>query len=410
MTDSARTADDIADIGPAVAEGQAAAEDQAAPAWPAVVSLAFGVFGLVMAEFLPASLLTPLADDLGVTAGAAGQAVTATAVIGAIAAPLMAMVTKRFDRRLVMWSLTLLLVLSSLLGAFASDFPTFLAARLMLGVSLGGFWSMAAATAMRLVPMRLLPRAMAIILTGVSVATVLAAPVGATIGDLWGWRAAFLVAAVVGLLALLVQVATIPKLPPVGAPGFRTLFDLLTRPRIRLGLLTVLLIASGHFAGFTYFRPFLEQVPVVDVGTISLILLAFGAGGFLGNFAGAWLVERNLKLALSLAPLLMAATALALVAGGSSLAVSTVAIGAWGFAFGAVPVGLTNWFTQAAADEAESAGGLLVATFQVAIAGGAILGGLLVDHSGVSGAIVYAGLATLLAALVVHTFGGERRR
>ncbi|TIL56032.1 MAG: MFS transporter, partial [Mesorhizobium sp.] len=96
-------------------------QERSEPAWGAVVSLALGVFGLVTAEFLPASLLTRLAQDLGVSEGAAGQAVTATAVVGAIAAPTMAIVTKRLDRRLVMWMLTVLLIVSNLLAAFASS-------------------------------------------------------------------------------------------------------------------------------------------------------------------------------------------------------------------------------------------------------------------------------------------------
>ena len=163
--------------------------DETVPAWAAIVSLSLGVFGLVTAEFLPASLLTPLATDLGITEGAAGQAVTATAIVGAIAAPTMAIITKRLDRRIVMWALTALLVLSNILAASASGLPTLLLARVLLGVSLGGFWSMAAAMAMRLVPMRLMPRAMSIILTGVSIATVCAAPAGAYVGEIWGWRA-----------------------------------------------------------------------------------------------------------------------------------------------------------------------------------------------------------------------------
>ncbi|TIR85416.1 MAG: MFS transporter, partial [Mesorhizobium sp.] len=265
------------------------AEERSEPVWGAVVSLALGVFGLVTAEFLPASLLTRLAQDLGVSEGAAGQAVTATAVVGAIAAPTMAIVTKRLDRRLVMWLLTLLLIVSNLLAAFASSLTMLLLARVVLGVALGGFWSMSAAMAMRLVPMRLMPRAMSIILTGVSVATVTAAPVGAYVGDIWGWRTAFMIAAVVGALTLLVQLATIPSLPPTAVASFRTLIEVLKRRTIRIALLVVLLVASGQFAGFTYVRPFLETVPVMPIETISLVLLAYGIGGFFGNFAGAFL-------------------------------------------------------------------------------------------------------------------------
>jgi predicted MFS family arabinose efflux permease len=380
-------------------------DERAEPAWGAVVSLALGVFGLVTAEFLPASLLTPLAQDLGVTEGTAGQAVTATAVVGAIAAPTMAIVTRRLDRRLVMWGLTVLLILSNLLAAFASSLPVLLIARIMLGISLGGFWSMSAAMAMRLVPMRLMPRAMSIILTGVSVATVCAAPVGAYVGDIWGWRTAFMIAAVVGALALLVQIATLPKLPPAGVASVRTLLEVMKRPMIRVALLVVLLVASGHFAGFTYVRPFLEKVPALDIETISLVLLAYGIGGFFGNFAGGFMAERSLKTAVGLAPLLIAVAAALLLTLGASPVVAAIAVAAWGFAFGAVPVGLQTWLVRAAPDQAESAGGLMVATFQVAIALGAVFGGLLVDNAGVASAFAYCGIATLLAALAAFLLG-----
>lgn len=387
----------------------AAGEEQASPAWLGVVSMALGVFGLVTAEFLPASLLTPIAADLGVSIGTAGQAVTATAVVGAVTAPTIGILTGKLDRRLVLWSLSLLLVVSCLLTAVSNGLVSLLAARVLLGVALGGFWSMSAAMAMRLVPMSLLPRAMSIILTGVSFATVCAAPVGAWIGDVLGWRAAFLIAGGLGVVALAAQMFTIPRLPPLGASSLRTLGELLTRPAVRLGLIAVLLVVSGHFAGFTYVRPFLEQGPRLDVAAISLVLLAYGVGGFFGNFAGAFVVERSLKAAVGLGALLIAAMAWALVMFGQSAALSAAAVAIWGFAFGALPVGFQTWMVRAAPDQAESAGGLLVAAFQVAIAGGAVLGGVLVDGFGARGAIVYAGAATLVGAIAVLTLQGRRR-
>ncbi|AMS39068.1 MULTISPECIES: MFS transporter [Aminobacter] len=397
------------DIATATLDGipiqKAKAEERAEPLWGAVLSLSLGVFGLVTAEFLPASLLTPLAQDLGITEGTAGQAVTATAVVAAIAAPTMAIATRKIDRRHVMIGLSLLLVVSSLLAATAWSLPSLLFARVLLGVALGGFWSMSAAIAMRLVPSEVLPRAMSIILTGVSVATVCAAPVGAYVGDVWGWRSAFIIAAGVGLVTLIVQFATLPKLPPISIASFGALRDVSRNPMIRVGLLLVILTASGHFAGFTYFRAFLEQVPALGIETISLVLLAFGIGGFFGNLAGGFMAERSLRSAVTLAPLLIAISALALLLAGSSAGIAGVAIAAWGFAFGAVPVGVQTWMVRAAPDQAESAGGLMVATFQVAIALGAVFGGVLVDTAGVNSAFIYSGAATLLAAIAVACFG-----
>jgi DHA1 family purine ribonucleoside efflux pump-like MFS transporter len=367
---------------------------EAPAAWTAIGALALGVFALVTSEFLPASVLTPLAADLGVSVGAAGQAVTATAVVGAIAAPLTPVLTGRFDRRLVMWGLMALLCVSNLLTVFAVNLPTLLVARVLLGASLGGFWSMAAALAMRLVPAKALPRAMSIVFTGVSVATVSAAPVGAYVSATLGWRA-------VGALALLAQVVTLPRLAPTTPPKLRGLWQVARRPGVAAALIAVLLVISGHFAGFTYVRPVLEQVTHLGFETISLVLLVFGVAGFFGNFAGAFLAERDPRLAVLAGAGLLAASALAVVTLGGFAAVVAVALAVWGFAFAMLPVGFQAWVTSEASDQAELAGGLLTSTFQVAIALGAVSGGVLVDHLGAVSASAYAGLAAAAGIAVV---------
>lgn len=378
------------------------------PAWAAVVSLTLGVFGLVTAEFLPASLLTPMAADVGVSVGVAGQAVTATAVIAGIAGLAAAIVTRGIDRRIVVWSLTSLLVLSSIIAAVATDLTTLLFARVLLGIGLGAFWSMVAAMAMRLVPPSDLPKAMSLIFAGVSVATVSAAPVGAYLGNLLGWRVVFWIVALVGVGVLAVQMAVLPRLPARGAPDVRTLFRLLGRPSISLVLASIVVVISGHFAGFTYVRPFLEQIPQLSVEAISLVLLAFGIGGFVGNLVGGAITARSAKASVIFGALLIVATATALLIAGASPVVSAVAVGLWGFAFGALPVGFQTWMVRVAPpEEAESAGGLIVAAFQIAIASGAVFGGLLVDGFGTLGVIAYSTAAALLGALAVLALGSR---
>jgi multidrug resistance protein len=378
--------------------------------WPAVGALALGVFGLVTAEFLPASLLTAMARDLHVSDGAAGQAVTATALVGAVAAPSIPLLTRRFDRKLVMLALTVLLVLSNLLAATAGNFTVLLVARVMLGVALGGFWSMAAALAMRLVPEHRFARAMSVILTGVSVATVCAAPIGAWMGELWGWRSAFFAAGVVSVVAFVAQLATLPALPPRDNPNLRVLAELLTRPSVRVALLAVLLVISGHFAGFTYIRPLMEQVTHLSVGAISSILLAYGIGGFFGNFAGGFIAGRSERHAIVAGGALIAVLAVSLLLAGQSAAVTAIAVALWGFAFGAFPVGFQTWITRAAPDQAEGAGGLLVAAFQIAIASGAMGGGLLVDQVGALGAPAFAVAAITLGTLLTLRHGPRPSR
>lgn len=373
--------------------------------WPAIGSLSLGVFGLVMAEFLPASLLTAMATDLGVSDGAAGQAVTATALVGAMAAPSLPLLTRRLDRRLVMLAFTLVLLLSNAIAATASSLAMLLVARVLLGVALGGFWSMSAALALRLVPPEQFAKAMSVILTGVSVATVCAAPLGAWMGDVWGWRSAFIAAGAVSLVTLAVQAATLPALPPRDKPDLRVLAELLRRPPVRVALLAVLLVVSGHFAGFTYIRPLMEQVTHLSVGAISGVLLGYGIGGFFGNFAGGWLAGRSERHAIVAGGVLIAALAASLLVAGSSACVTAVAVTLWGFAFGAFPVGFQTWIVRAAPDQAEGAGGLMVAGFQIAIASGAIGGGLLVDRIGALGGPAFAVVALTLGTLLTLRHG-----
>ncbi|MBD8554367.1 MFS transporter [Rhizobium sp. CFBP 8762] len=370
-------------------------------AWGAVVSLSLGVFGLVTAEFLPISLLTPMSQDLGISTGIAGQSVTMTAVVAAFAGPGVVIGTRNIDRRWTLLALTTMLIISSLLASFAHSLTPLLISRVLLGIGLGGFWAMSAALAMRLVPPRLMPRAMAVILTGVSVATVSAAPVGAWIGATLGWRAAFTISAGLGVLALAVQAATMPALAPKGSAGLSTFAVLLRRPKIQLALLTTLLVVAGHFAGFTYIRPFLEQVPKLGVEAISLVLLAFGIGGFFGNLAGGIVSERSTTLSLSLGALLISVTAFALVLGGATLFIAALAVTVWGFGFGAVPVSAQSLITRAAPDEAESAGALLLTTFQIAISSGAVLGGMLIEFQGPVGVFVFSGITAASGALLI---------
>jgi DHA1 family purine ribonucleoside efflux pump-like MFS transporter len=367
--------------------------------WAAVGSLSLGVFALVTAEFLPASLLTAMATDLGVTDGAAGQAVTATALVAAVAAPVIPLASHRLDRKLVLLALTGLLFASNMLAVAASSLPVLLVARVLLGVALGGFWAMAAALAMRLVPEPLFARAMALVLTGVSVATVCAAPVGAWMGELWGWRSAFTAAAILSAVTFAAQLAALPSLPPRDRPDVRVLAGLLGRPGVRVALLAVLLVISGHFAGFTYIRPLMEKVTHADVQTVSAVLLGYGVGGFFGNFAGGWIADRSERWSIVAGGSLISILAFALLAAAGSAALTAVAVTLWGFAFGAFPVGFQTWIVRAAPDQAEGAGGLLVAAFQIAIASGAISGGVLVDRFGPLGAPAF-----MAAAMVLGTF------
>lgn len=387
-----------------VAESESSAP--AKPAWRAVWSLGLGVFGLITAEFLPASLLTPMASSLGVTEGGAGQTVTATALVALVTGLLITSATKSIDRRWVLMFFTFLQIISSLLVAFAPSLQVLLMGRLLLGVAIGGFWAMSTATAMRLVPARDVPKALSIIFAGVSIATVVAAPLGSFLGSLIGWRNVFILCVVPGVLALLWQLWVLPSMRPENGGSLRTLLHVLRRPGMIGGLLATIFIFSGHFAFFTYLRPFLETVGRASVETISLILLGFGLANFVGTSIAGHLLARNLRLTLALVPFGMGVLALLMVAFGHLALLDGLLVTLWGFAFGLVPVGWSTWLATTVPDEAESAGGLMVASIQLAISAGAAGGGLVFDLNGASGVFTVSGV--LLVAAMVMVFAGVR--
>src|SRR5690606_18508978 len=220
---------------------------------------------------------------------------------------------------------------------------------------------------------------------GVSAATVAAAPMGSYFGHLIGWRNVFLVATALGLLAFVWQLLTLPSMAPSGSARLGTMVDVLRRPRIAVGMLACILVFTGHFAFFTYLRPYLEHVTGMGVTGVSAILLGFGLANFLGTSLAGFLLERNLKATLMVMPLIMGAVGLSLVSVGRAPVADAGLVALWGMAFGAVPVAWSTWLTRVVPDEAESGGGLIVAAVQLAITTGAAAGGVLFDASGARG-------------------------
>ncbi|VGO07432.1 major facilitator superfamily MFS_1 [plant metagenome] len=367
----------------------------------AVFSLAMGVFGLLTAEYLPASLLTPMAVDLGVSEALAGQAVTVTAVVALFAGLLVPGLTRALDRRVVLLGFSTLMIASNLLVALSSSMAVLLVMRISLGIALGGFWSMAAAVAMRLVPPALLPRALSIIFSGIAVGTVVAVPLGSYLGGLYGWRSAFVAAAGVGLVTLVFQWFTLPRMAPRSVLRLRTVLDVLLRPGIAIGMLGCILAHAGHFALFTYIRPFLESTTGVGADGLALMLLGFGAANFVGTLLAGWLMQRSLRITLALMPALVGIAALALVLLPSSLAGQALLVAFWGMAFGGVPVAWSNWVARSVPDQAESAGGMVVASVQSSIAVGAAAGGTMFSFSGITGVFIAGGVLMLLATWLI---------
>jgi predicted MFS family arabinose efflux permease len=353
---------------------------------------------LIAAEFMPVSLLTPLAADLHASEGMAGQAIGISGLFAVITSLFIAALASRLDRRWVLVGLTAVMVASLMLIALAPSFSLLMLARALLGITIGGFWSLATATVMQLVRPAQVPRALGLMYLGNAAATALAAPIGSYLGARIGWRGVFWGLVPWGLLTLAWQLAALPRMPPSGAISPSRVFGLLRRAHVRTALLATMLTFAGAFAAFTYLRPFLEARAHVSPLQLSLLLLALGGAGFLGTSGATKLLARGLHPLLWGCPLLLAAATSSLVISATSLAATAAVMAAWGALNAAVPVAWFNWLAQQVQDEPESAGGLMVGAIQLAIMAGAFAGGLLLDHVSVSAPLIGGALLLLAAA------------
>ncbi|MEU6676058.1 MFS transporter [Streptomyces sp. NPDC046925] len=365
-----------------------------------VLAVAATTFSVVTTEMLPVGLLTSLSAGLGVSDGTAGLTVTLPGVVAALAALLLPVAVRRADRRTVLCALMVLLAAANLVSALAPAFGVLLAARVLVGVCIGGVWAIAAGLGVRLVREETAGRATTVIFSGIAVASVLGVPAGTFLGELAGWRWAFAVMGVFALAVAGLLAAVLPPLPASAAVRIGTFPALLRNARLRAGLLVVLLLVTGHFAAYTYVRPVLERVPDLGAGLISGLLLAYGVAGIAGNFAGGALAARDPRRALLAISGGLASVVLLLGPAGGSLLASVALLVAWGLAYGGVSVSTQQWVLAAAPRAREAASALFAAVFNAAIALGALTGGLVADGYGTTDVLWLGGGLAALALLV----------
>ncbi|MFF1381391.1 MFS transporter [Streptomyces sp. NPDC058308] len=375
----------------------------------AVLTVAAATFSVVTTEMLPVGLLTSVGSGLHVSDGTAGLAVTLPGIVAGFAAPLLPVAARRADRRTVLSVLMVLLAAADVVSALAPSFGVLLAARVLVGVCIGGVWAVAAGLGVRLAGEEGAGRATAVIFSGIAVASVLGVPAGTLLGELAGWRWGFAALAVLALAVAALLATVLPRLPAHEGAGLRAVPGLLRIGRLRAGLLAITLLVTGHFAAYTYIRPVLERVPGIDAGLISLLLLAYGTAGVVGNFAGGAAAARDPRRALLMICAGLTAVLLLMVPAAGSTAASVALLVAWGLAYGGVSVSAQNWVMAAAPHAREAASALFAGVFNVAIALGALFGGRVADGRG-AGAVLWLGGGLAGLALVAVACAGAARR
>lgn len=367
--------------------------------WGAVFAMSLCVFVLIASEFLPVSLLTPMASDFMMTEGQAGQTISVSGIFAVITSLYVAMITRKMDRRVVMLTLTFIMILSGLVVTFAPNYYVLMIGRALLGIVIGGFWSLSTATLMRLLPAEALPKGLAILNGGNALAATVAAPVGSFLGAYIGWRGAFFTIIPLAIISLIWQMKTFPSMKPLHIRAVSlNVFKLFYRLEFSIGMAAVFCLFMGQFSLSTYLRPFLETVTGMNVSKLSFTLLVLGVTGFMGTIIVGRLLGKTLFPILISWPFIMSLIGLGFIFFGSDELSTIWVIAAWGFIGTSACVGWSVWLAKVTPNDMEQGGGLMVAVVQLAITLGASIGGVLYDHHGYKATFSWSVFILLCAA------------
>jgi len=363
-----------------------------------LIAFAFGT-----AEFVIAGILPDVATGLGVTIPVAGYLITGYAIGITLGGPLLAIVTKKLSRKALILLLGSVFTAGQVLCAVAPSFEFLMAARVLVAVVHGTYFGIAMVVAVSLVPAERRGFAVALILSGLTVSNVVGVPLGAALGNVWGWRATFWGVGALGLAATVLVVLALPATAGTGATigSFRREFRVLGRQQIVTALVIVVLAMIGQYSLFTYISPLLREVTGLSPDTVPWLLLLYGVGSTAGVFIGGRLADWNLMPSLIGIMVVLAATYLLLsLLAPYPLAMSVIVI-VWGglaFAFGSpVQARVLAW----AADAPNLASPLIPAGFNLGIAIAAGLGGAMLEAGWGYRSLPYVGAVALTLAAFV---------
>lgn len=381
----------------------------------ALLALTLGAYAIGTTEFVIVGLIPTIAADLGVSLPSAGLLVSLYALGVAVGAPVLTALTGRVPRKTLLVALMVLFTLGNVIAWMAPSYGSLIVARVLTGLAHGVFFSIGSIIATSVVPKEKAASAIAIMFTGLTVALVTGVPLGTFIGQHLGWRATFLAVAALGVIALIGSLLFVPRNLQRSEPAtFGQQLSVLAQPRLLLVYAITALGYGGTFLSFTYLASILQDVTGFSPNAVSGVLLVYGVSVAIGNLWGGRLADRRgpipaLKLIFGLLALVL--FALTFTAHNTWLVLLTVlALGA--VAFGNVPglqVYVVKQAQRFAPQAADVASGLNIAAFNVGIAMGASLGGLVVDHLGLMHT-PWLGALVVLGALGLTVLSGRLDR
>lgn len=362
--------------------------------WMAVIMLSVGSFIFINTEFLPIGLLSDIAGYYSISTGQAGLMITVPGIAAAIAAPVLTRYCGALNRRYILLSMTMLLVVSNLTLAFSNSFELSLFCRMLLGIGVGGFWSFAVPFGVSIVQDEHKSRATTIITAGVAAGTVAGVPIGTFLGAQFGWQNAFLVNGILSIIVLVLQFFFLPSLKSISTLSFIEMGRIILEKSVSKRLLSTMLFASAHFCSFTYFELILTRQGHLSQSLLPTMFLLYGCVGFVSTFFAEYLVKRfSAKNTFRLSTILLFTTILLMPFSSMGLPAIVALTLLWGLSYGLMPVSINIWLYEANEKDYVTSTACNVSVYQIAVALGSFVGGVAYNHYGI--------LATLSASVVI---------
>ncbi|MDM0017060.1 MFS transporter [Variovorax saccharolyticus] len=379
----------------------------------ALLALAMTGFLALLTETIPAGMLSQISQGMNVSEALAGQFVTLYAIGSLVAAIPLIVLTHGWKRRpLLLAALSGLLVFNTV-TAVTSDYTIALIARCLAGMAGGLIWGMLVGYARRMVAPELKGRALALVSIGAPLALSLGVPAGTFLGSLLGWRSTFGLISLLTLGVMILVLFRVPNYPGQEQEKRLPIRAVFATPGVRPVLAVLVLWILAHSILYTYIVPFLAPAGLSD--RADLVLLVFGVSSLAGIWITGLLIDRNLRLLVLTSLGFFALASLALGIGGKEIAIVYLAVIVWGVTFGGSAAQLQTATADAAGSGADVAQSILVTVWNIAIAAGAIIGGVLLETVGVA-SFAWVLFALLVAAVLItwasreHGFPGITRK